>query len=177
VTQPRPIPDPTPPPFRFNPDPSVDIDIDVDVTPDGDIIIDVGTGPITIDPFPPEDGGGDGGTTGPNPGDIGSAGDPDSTGSGGDTEGNGSPGQILTGLKIDVLESPPQANQYAEGVFRGACYIYMGVTDNLDQDYGGSMLRSGQFFFAEKDNLTHWLVSANNGFNLSVTPYYKEAEG
>ena len=177
VTQPDPIPDPTPPPFRFNPDPSVDIDIDVDVTPEGDIIFDIGGGPVTVDPFPPDGGGDDSGPTGPGPGDIGDAGGPSDTGSGGDADASAPAGQVLVGIRIDVLSSPPKARQYAPGVFRGAGYIYMGVTGNLDQDYGGSMLKTGQFFFAEKDNLTHWEVSANNGFDWRVTPYYREAIG
>jgi hypothetical protein len=172
VRQPSPVGDPSPPPFRFNPGPEIDIEVDVDVSPEGDIIIDIGGGPVTVDPFPeaPTD-------TGPPPGDIGEPGASGDTGAGGDTEGEAGTGEVLVGLRIEVLESPPQANQYVEGVFRGACYVYMGVEDNLDQDYGGSMLKSGQFFFAEKDNLTHWLVSANNGFRFSVTPYYREVQG
>jgi hypothetical protein len=179
VRQPSPTGDPSPPPFRFNPGPEIDIDVDVDVSPEGDIIFDIGGGPTTVDPFPeaPDDTDPPPGDTSPPPGDIGEPGGSGATGPGGDTEGEAGEGEVLVGLKIEVLESPPQANQYVEGVFRGACYIYMGVEGNLDQDYGGSMLKSGQFFFAEKDNLTHWLVSANNGFNFSVTPYYREVQG
>ena len=114
--------------------------------------------------------------SGPPPGDIGDPGTPGDTGSGGEAEGEAPDGQVLVGLKVDVLESPPKARQFAPGVFRGAGYIYMGVTGNLDQDYGGSMLKSGQFFFAEKENLTSWLVSANTGYNFRVTPYYREAQ-
>lgn len=110
----------------------------------------------------------------PPPGDIGDPGSSSDTAVGGESEGEAPEGSILVGLKIDVLTSPPKARQLAPGVFRGACYIYMGVTSNLDQDYGGSMLKSGQFFFAEKENLTHWLVSANSGYNHRVTPYYRE---
>lgn len=117
-----------------------------------------------------------GGTPPPPPGDIGDPGSSSDTGAGGESEGEAPEGSILVGLKIDVLTSPPKARQFAPGVFRGACYIYMGVASNLDQDYGGSMLKSGQFFFAEKENLTHWLVSANSGYNHRVTPYYREAE-
>ena len=113
---------------------------------------------------------------GPPPGDIGDPGGSSDTGAGGEAEGEAPEGSILVGLKIDVLASPPKARQFAPGVFRGACYIYMGVASNLDQDYGGSMLKSGQFFFAEKENLTHWLVSANTGYSHRVTPYYREVE-
>jgi hypothetical protein len=118
-----------------------------------------------------------GGTPPPPPGDIGDPGGPSDTGAGGEAEGEAPEGSILVGLKIDILASPSKARQFAPGVFRGACYIYMGAASNLDQDYGGSMLKSGQFFFAEKENLTHWLVSANSGYNHRVTPYYREVEG
>jgi len=175
VVPPTSNPDTTPPPFRFNPDPFIDIDVDVEVTNEGDIIFDIGNGPTTVDPFPPGDSS-DGGAPGPGPGDIGDAGSVGDTGTGGEAEGEAPAGEILVGLKIDVIESPPKARQFVDGVFRGAVYIYMGVAENLDQDYGGSMLKSGQFFFAEKDNLTHWLVSANNGYRFNVTPYYREAQ-
>ena len=173
VRQPEPNPDPSPPPFRFNPGPEIDVDVDVDV--DGRITVNVGTGPITVDPFGGGDGGDGGGPTGPGPGDIGDAGGASDTGSGGEAEGEAGAGEILVGIKVDILASPPRARQYAPGIFRGAGYFYMGVAGNLDQDYGGAMLKSGQFFFAEKDNLTHWSVSANNGYNFRVTPYYREA--
>jgi len=177
VRQPRPIADPTGPSFRFNPTPEIDIDIGVDIRPDGTIDIDIGGPTVNVDPFGDPGGSGDPtGPTGPPPGDIGDPGTSGDTGTGGETEGDAPDGQVLVGIKIDVLESPPKARQYVEGVFRGACYIYMGVEGNLDQDYGGSMLKDGQFFFAEKDNLTHWLVSANNGYDFRVTPYYREVQ-
>jgi len=117
-----------------------------------------------------------GGTPPPPPGDIGNPGGASDTGAGGEAEGEAPEGSILVGLKIDILASPPKARQFVEGIFRGAVYIYMGVTGNLDQDYGGAMLKTGQFFFAEKDNLTHWRINANNGYNHRVTPYYRELE-
>jgi hypothetical protein len=176
VTQPRPVPDPSPPPFRFNPDGGVNVNVDATVNANGTVNVGIGGPTVNVDPFPPEGGGDGGGPTGPSPGDIGSAGGSADTGAGGEAEGEAPAGEVLVGLKVDILASPPKARQFATGVFRGAGYIYMGVIGNLDQDYGGSMLKSGQFFFAEKDNLTHWQVSANNGFNWRVTPYYREAK-
>jgi len=180
VTQPGPIADPSPPPFRFNPNGDINVNVGVDILPDGTINVGIGGPTVNVDPF----GGGGGGDTGggdadpapPPPGDIGSAGGSADTGAGGEAEGEAPEGSVLVGLKIDILTSPPKARQFATGVFRGACYIYMGVASNLDQDYGGSMLKSGQFFFAEKENLTHWQVSANNGYNHRITPYYREVE-
>ena len=179
VTQPEPISDPTGPDFRFNPNTFIDINVEVNIDVDGSINVGIGGPTVNVDPFGGGDdsGGGGGGPTAPPPGDIGGAGGASDTGDGGEAEGEAGVGEILVGLKIDILASPPKARQFAPGVFRGAGYIYMGVSGNLDQDYGGSMLKSGQFFFAEKDNLTHWLVSANNGYNWRVTPYYREVEG
>ena len=177
VRQPRPIADPTGPGFRFNPGPGIDVDVNVNVQANGTINVGIGGPTINVDPFGGgSDGGGGDGPTAPPPGDIGSAGGSADTGAGGEAEGEAGAGEVLVGLKIDILASPPKARQFAPGVFRGAGYIYMGVNSNLDQDYGGSMLKSGQFFFAEKDNLTHWLVSANNGYNFRVTPYYREVQ-
>jgi len=175
ITQPRPRPDDTGPNFRFNPSPDIDIQVDVEVSPSGDIIFDIGGGPVTVDPFPPEGGGG--GDSDP-PGDVGES---DETGAD-DADGNGSASgcagvnQVLGGLKVSIVETPPGARVLSPGIFRGACYIYMGTEGNLDQDFGGSMLRDGQFFLPQKENLTCWEVQANLGFRLRVTPYYKTLE-
>jgi len=175
VTQPGPIVDPSPPPFVFNPSGDINVNVDATVNVNGTINVGIGGPTVNVDPFPPDGGGDGGGPTGPAPGDIGSAGGSADTGVGGEAEGEAPAGEVLVGIKVDILASPPRARQYAPGVFRGAGYFYMGVTGNLDQDYGGAMLKSGQFFFTEKDNLTHWSVSANNGYNFRVTPYYREA--
>ena len=169
------IPDTTGPTFRFNPSADIDIPITVEINPDGTIDVDIGTGPITIDPFP-EGGSGGGGEDAP--GDVGEPDEDAAQDADGDGNASGCAGenQTLGGLKIDIVTAPPKANTYSPGIFRGAAYIWMGVEDNLDQDFGGSMLRSGQFFLPEKDNLTCWEVQANIGFKLRVTPYYKTEE-
>jgi hypothetical protein len=192
VSQPDPCGDPAPiirPPDRpisapvFSPSFEFDfpglgpVNINVDLDEDGNPVVcipELDTC-FTIDD---DDGGGGGGGGGdaPPPGDIGEPGDASSTGDGGDAEGEAPDGSVLVGLKVEVLSTPPNPREYRTGVLRGAAYIYMGVPGNLDQDFGGSMLRDGQFFFAEKDNLTAWAVSANVGYNLRVTPYYREVE-
>jgi len=177
ITPPPPITDPQPPPFRFNPDGDIDIDIDVDINPDGSVTFDVGTGPITIDPFADSDGGGGGAGTDPPPGDVGSPGAPEDTGLGEGAEGEAPDGSVLVGLRLDVLVSPANAREFAPGIFRAACYVYMGTPSGLDHDPAGSMLQTGQFVFAEKENLTNWQVFSNTGFNIRVTPYYREVEG
>lgn len=159
---------PGPNPFTRLPD--IDIEIEVEINPDLTFDIDFGTGPITIDPFGDE--GGAGGAGGP-----GTPGSPSDTGPGGEAEGEAGEGQILTGLRIDFVDPPVGGNEYAPGVFRAVCYIYMGTAEGLDHDPAGAMLRSGQFVYAEKDFLTRWVVSANAGYNLRVTPYYRPEEG
>ena len=160
-------PGPTREPFTRVPD--IDVDIEVTVNPDLTIDIDFGVGPVTIDPFGDDDGGG--GTGGP-----GTPGSPEGTGLGGDAEGEAPEGQVLTGLRISFVEPPIGGKEYAPGVYRGVCYIYMGTPDGLDHDPAGAMLRDGQFVYAEKDYLTRWLVTANMGYNLLVTPFYRPAE-
>lgn len=167
-----PVPPSNPGPVRepFNPSPDINIDIDVEINPDGTINVDFGTGPVTIDPFGDEPSGGGGG------GGIGDPGTPEETGPAGGAEGEAPEGQILTGLRINFVSPPVGGNEYAPGVYRGVCYVYMGTADGLDHDPAGAMLRDGQFVYAEKDFLTRWSVSANRGYNLRVTPYYRPAE-
>jgi hypothetical protein len=80
---------------------------------------------------------------------------------------------MLWGLRIDIDTVPLGAKLYAPGVYRGVAYIYMGDDDGLDHDPAGAMLTDGQFVLAERDYLTKWRVAANDGYNLTVTPYYK----
>lgn len=158
----------------FNPRPGINVDIGVEVNPDFTIDIDFGTGPITIDPFGDGDPGG--GTGGPPPGDIGSPGGGGDTGLGGEDEGEAPPGSVLTGVRVQILEFPESRNKFTDTVFRGAYYAYLGVPGLLDHDPAGAMALADQFIFAEKDNLTAYRVSANTGYNLRVTPYYREVE-
>jgi hypothetical protein len=154
-----------------------------------------GVGPITVTVEPTADGdpivcyeevglcveipigGGDGTAppSGPPPG-GGTAGGSSDTGAGGEAEDEADEGEMLWGLKIDILDTPPEPKLYAPGVYRAVCYIYMGDSDGLDHDPAGAMLRDGQFVLAERDYLTKWRVAANVGYNLRITPYYKPIE-
>lgn len=177
VTDPVPPSVPTPPVVRFNPGPDIDVNIGVEFNVDGSINVDFGTGPVQIDPFgdPPPDGGGGGG--GPPPGDVGEPGAGGNTGTGPEgLEGEAPEGFVIVGLLLSLVTIPPRAKEFAVGVWRGAAYVYMGTPTGLDQDFAGSMLRDGQFIYAEKDNLTRWRVQPNMGFNWNVTPYYREVE-
>lgn len=177
---PPPVPDP-PGPRPFNPSPNIDIDIDVDVVIApvvGPVIVfDIGVGPVTINPFGGGgDGDGGGGSGGPPPGDVGEPSAPEDTGDDGTAAGCAPEGSVLAGVKINILEPLPQVSQYDEQVWRGACYVYMGVPGNLALHPEGVALRDGQFFLPQVENLTCYEVRANTGFNLRVTPYYRALE-
>jgi hypothetical protein len=185
-----PVPPPGTPPTKepFSPTPGTNIDIDVTIGPTGDITFNIGTGPITIDPF---GGGGDGGegvdspgddkpgtapSSGLPPGDIGQPAEPIATPPGGTASGCAPPNSVLVGVKVNILEPLPPVSQYDEQVLRGVCYVYMGVVGNLALDPSGVALRNGQFCLAPVDNLTCWEVRANVNFILRVTPYYRALE-
>lgn len=168
---------PGPQPFTRLPD--IDVDVDVTINPDFSINVDIGTGPITIDPFadpPTEEPGGDTGPSDGPPGDIGEPGTPEDTEPGGEASGCAPEGSVLVGVKVNILSVPANVREFFPGVYRGVCYAYMGTPGNLDHDPAGSMLRDGQFIFAERDNLTCYEVRANTGVILRVTPYYRSVE-
>lgn len=171
---PNPTPDPRPGPVQ-GPSNFPFPGIDITVNNDGDVVIDYGDGepPDVIIPGDEEPGGGGGGAA---PGDQGEPGETESTGDGDETEGEAPPGEVLVGLKLDLVAAPPFAKVFAPGVYRGGAYIYMGGEGGLDHDFAGSMLIDGQFVSAEKDNYTRWKVVSNSGYNWAVTPYYREVE-
>lgn len=175
-----PVPPPSPGPRvePFNPRPEIDIDIDVDIQNDGDIVFDIGFGPVVISPFPPVPSGG--GETPPgsgyDPGDLGEPGDSEDTGEDGEASGCAPANSVLVGVKIDILPPFPKVNQYDDQVWRGVAYVYMGIPGLLALQPEGVAVRSGQLILAPVDYLTCWEVRANTGYNLSVTPYYREKE-
>jgi hypothetical protein len=165
IPGPAPIPPPPGMPWPF---PGVDIT----VNPDGTIGIDFGddTPPETVDPgVEPSC------PVGPPPG-GGTPATPVETEPGVPAEDEAPPGEMLWGLKVNILETPENPNVYAPGVYRAVCYIYMGDDDGLDHDPAGAMMTDGQFVLAERDYLTKFRVAANIGYKLSVTPYYKPME-
>lgn len=181
-TGPRPTREP------YSPAPGTEIDIDVTIGPTGPITFNIGTGPITIDPFGGDGGDGDDGdnpgidqpgtapSSGLPPGDIGQPAAPADTTPGGIASGCAPPNSVLVGIKINIMEPVPDVSQYDPLVFRGACYAYMGTVGNLALNPEGVALRNGQMLFAPLDNLTCWEVRANLGFILRVTPYYRALE-
>lgn len=165
IPGPAPVPPPPGVPWPF---PGVDITFN----PDGTIGIDYGddTPPDTVDP---------GAEPGPPPGPPPGGGEPGTPGTATPetpAEDEAPPGEMLWGLRIDIDAFPPSPKQYAPGVYRAVCYVYMGDDEGLDHDPAGAMLTDGQFVLAERDYLTRWRVSANDGYTLTVTPYYKPVE-
>lgn len=178
-----PTPPPTPGPVKepFTIAPNIDIEIGVEVNPDLTFDIDIGTGPITIDPFGDgggDGGGGDGGDPG-DPTDPGFEGFPEGTGFGGDAEGIAPPGTELVGLLVTVSQVMGDANRFANNSkqpFRGIGYVRMGYPGRLGLDISGGTVISPQFFHAQQRGLTAWAVAANIGFNLTVQPYFRDIE-
>jgi hypothetical protein len=143
--------------------------ITVKLNPDGSIAIDFGDGgpPLVVDP-----GAGNSAAAGADPGPP-AAGTAGTAGDAGDAEGDAPEGKELWALKIVINSFPPRPNQYTADVFRGVCYVYMGDANGLDHDPAGAMLRSGQLVLAEREGLTKYRVAANDGYNLTVTPYWR----
>lgn len=116
------------------------------------------------------------------PGDVapttpGSPGTPATTGSGGESSGTAPTGSELSGVGVEILTFPPAAARFqnnARQPFRGAGYIAMGYPGLLGIDMSGGVINLSQFFHAQQRGLSSWRVSANIGFNLRCTPYYRE---
>lgn len=178
---PQPTLDPAPPfdPKLPNPFGGPDINIDIDINPDGTINIDLPDFPGNpldpIDPENPDPGGGDGPPALP-PGDQGDPGGSGTTGDGGEEEGEAPPGKVLVGLLLELITIPIGAKEFGPGIYRGPAWIYMGGDAGLDQDFAGSCLAETQFVNAETENATKWRVRANIGYDIKVTPYYREVE-
>lgn len=175
-TPPTPIA-PTLPPQRFNPSSNVYVEIDASINAFGVAFINIGGVNFQIDPFgkskpplaPPEGGGS------ADPGDRGEPGSPVDIDAD-DAQGEAPAGQVLTGVKVEVLSAEGFVNKTETSwglVYRGACYVFLGGEPGLDLQPEGSTLVSGQFFEAP-ENSTKWRVCANVGYNLRVTPYYRE---
>lgn len=180
VVPPRaPVADPQPPGFRFNPRPGLDINVNTSVAVDGSVTFNIGTGPVTFEPFPDDDGGGAGGGDPGDPTDPGDPGASSDSGNGGESEGEAPEGEELVGLLVEVLSAPPGANTFGrtvETVYRGVGYVRMGYPSRLGVDVSGGTVFTSQFFHAQQRGLTNWAVNANLGYNLRTTPYYRSLE-
>jgi len=132
-------------------------------------------GPNPAEPVPPQ-GPGDQPDPVP-PGDTGSPKAPQDTGLGEEAEGAESD-EYLVGVAIAVLSEPSSARVTftpSGPVYLGACFLYMGGNGGLDLQQEARYLQDGQFFYAP-ETANAWKVIAAPGYNLRVTPYYREVE-
>ena len=105
----------------------------------------------------------------------GTPGTPEETGGDGTSEG-GDPDQELVGVLVEALtipESAREATNFPSTVYIGPCYVWLGLEDRLDLQPEAEYVRFPQFFYAPVPS-THWRVTARVGYNLRVTPYYRE---
>lgn len=168
IPGPAPIPNPPGNPWPFP-------EVTVEVNPDGTITIDFGddTSAVTVDPGSDEDGP----PVDDTPTDPGDAGDPEETGEGGEASGCAPEGSELTGVFVEIVDFPEDAARFQNNSrqpFRGAGYIAMGWPDLLGVDVSGGVINLQQFFHAQQRGVTCWRVTANIGFELRCTPYYRE---
>lgn len=135
----------------------------------------IGGEPIPVPPQPVDPG---------LPGDVapltpGDPGTPATTGSGGEASGTAPEGSELSGVGVEILTFPPNAARFQNNSrqpFRGAGYIAMGYPGLLGVDMSGGVINLAQFFHAQQRGLTSWRVTANIGFSLKCTPYYREVD-
>ena len=134
----------------------------------------IGGDPIDVPEQPDPDPGSPGDDT---PTDPGEAGDSEDTDAGGEASGCAPEGSELTGVFVEIIEFPENAARFQNNQrqpFRGAGYIAMGWPDLLGVDMSGGVINLEQFFHAQQRGITCWRVTANTGFELRCTPYYRE---
>jgi len=167
---PNPPPDPTFPPGEepgFDPDGQPFFFVPPIDSP-------IGGDPIDVPPQPSPDPSSPGDNTPTDPGD---AGDPEETGPVGEASGCAPDGSELTGVFVEIVEFPENAARFQNNQrqpFRGAGYIAMGWENLLGVDMSGGVINLAQFFHAQQRGITCWRVTANIGFDLRCTPYYRE---
>lgn len=123
--------------------------------------------PVEPDPDPPEE---------PPPGEPGQPGLPAPTGEGGEVEGDAPEGQEISSLVLALTVVPDGRAVYKPDIHRGAAWIWMGDDAGLSQLPDGALLRPEQSVFPPRGGLTRWRVRANWGYDVLVTPYYREVD-
>lgn len=156
------------PPDTDNPPPGGDGEDDVEVDPDGNIrICENGDCSSPTSPGgggdPSEDPGEEDG--GPQENDPNNPGDDDITGC-------ASEGQILTGIKIEITQTPPAEVPGAGGLYRKVCWVWMGPRqDQLDLVVDGRYLEDGQFVIPDSNNCRCYKVRPSPLWGLRVQAY------
>jgi len=165
------------------PGPYGDFNVNVSFSNSGDIIIcpiDQPNVPCVSIPGPSEPKGPQNPVNpGPHsPDDQGEPGTPQVTGDGGAVDGEAPEGQVLVGVRLELVAavSPARPDPTPNGTFyRGAVYVYMGADGGLDLQPEGSIVKFPQFFFAPETS-TKWSVVANLGYSVRVIPYYRQVD-
>lgn len=101
---------------------------------------------------------------------------PSETGETGQQSG-GDLSKELVGVLVELVQASlaPRRQELMGGKFLhiGAVYVHMGFFERLDMSEEARSCIFPQFFFAEPGS-THWRVIAAPGYNLRVTPYFRE---
>lgn len=164
---------PLPPPT--NPAPGGGSNWDVNILPDGKVQICIGGECSTSTPpnggGGPDSGGGPGETDGP-PQET----DPNDPDSPNEVSGCVEDGNILTGVKIEVTQAPPNYQGLGD-IYYKSCWVWTGPSsDLLDMVIDGKTLESGQFVIPDSSDCTCYKVRANPGFKVSVQAYSRPKE-
>ena len=158
-----------------NPAPGLGNNWDVNILPDGNLEICIGGECSTGTP----PGGGGGPDSGGGPGEP--DGDPQETDPSDPNDPNEvsgcvEDGNILTGVKIEVTEAPPNYQGLGD-IYYKSCWVWMGPgSDLLDMVIDGRTLESGQFVIPDSNDCTCYKVRANPGFKVSVQAYSRPKE-
>ncbi len=117
----------------------------------------------------------------PNPeSDPGTPDEPVDIPAGDEAEGTCSDGRELVGVKLEFTQVPGKPRQPGNVIgpqlYIGGAYVFMGLDgQGLELQGEGSLIESGQFFFATRPS-NKWRVIAALGYAVKVTPYCREVE-
>lgn len=162
-------------PTPTNPAPGFGNNWDVNILPDGKVQFCLASD--CSDGVPPNGGGGPDSGGGPGEPD----GDPQETDPNDPNDPNEVSGcvedeNILTGLKIEVTQAPPNYQGLGD-IYYKSCWVWMGPSsDLLDIVIDGRTLESGQFVIPDSNDCTCYKVRANPGFRISVQAYSRPKE-
>jgi hypothetical protein len=111
-------------------------------------------------------------------GDPGTPGTPVDIPEGDEAEETAPDGEELVGVKVEFTTVPGKPRQPSNVIgpqfYIGGAYVFMGVDgQGLELQGEGSLIESGQFFFAARPS-DKWRVVAALGYAVKVTPYYRE---
>ena len=161
---------PIPPPT--NPGPGFGDNWDVNLNPDGTFEICI-NGECS-DPIPPGPGDSPPGDPSEDPGEE--DGDPQENDPNnpqdGDITGCAEDGKILTGIKIEITQTPPSEVPGAGGLYRKVCWVWMGPSqDQLDLVADGRYLEDGQFVIPDANNCRCYKVRPSPLWGLRVQAF------